>query len=502
MLLGLSAPALGTNLLESAQPGFPLISKVAIDAPSAARMQTLQSAGLDLTARDAQGRVEGHLRPADIAWAQSQGFAVEVLVDDLYADFYQRHGGILANNLADYSDYQQNVDELLNMESAYPALASTEVIGHSLENRAIYALKISDNVSVDEPEPEVLLMALHHSREPVSNETVLELARRLLGGYGSDPEMTFLVDHRETWIIPVVNPDGYVHVDDYDPYWRKNRRGNYGVDLNRNYGYKWGYDNWGSSPYQYDETYRGASAWSEPETQTIRDFVVGHKFTYAISFHTYGDYYLYPWGYYGGTTPDNEHFRDIAIEMRRNNHYTYGTTYQTLYAVNGECTDWFYGDQNMKPKIFAYTVEIGYDFWPNRNDIAALVEENMDPTFYFIDQSGGLHDGDIPLTLSNTPAVIERGQQVSWDVHATNVSGVTLFADSWLVATASSLPPQGKTVMLMSNVRIPAGFDATVQMSQPMPEGAPTGNYTITQRVGDFDTQEIYGEDSFQAQVN
>ena len=241
-LAALSAAPLfvSATTTESAEPGFPLLSKVAIEASSSSRLDQLLAGGLDLTAFDAQGRIEGLLRPAEIAWARELGFRLEVVVEDVYADFYRRHGAIAGNNLSDYSDYQQNVDELAALEAAHPTIASTDVIGVSIEGRGIYALKISDNVATSEPEPEVLLMAIHHAREPVSNETVLELARRLLGGYGSDPEMTFLVDHREIWIIPIVNPDGYVYVDDSDPMWRKNRRGGYGVDINRNYGFQWG----------------------------------------------------------------------------------------------------------------------------------------------------------------------------------------------------------------------------------------------------------------------
>jgi murein tripeptide amidase MpaA len=501
-LLCLAAASRPAAAVESAQPGFPLRAKVAIEAPLPAQRVLLQSAGLDLAAVDRLGRVEALLDPEEIAWVEGQGMAVETLVADIYADFYQRHGTVLGNNLADYSDYQQNVDELLAMEAAYPQLARTEVIGSSIEGRAIYALKISDRVDTDEPEPEVLLMAIHHAREPVSNETVLELSRRLLGGYGSDPQMTFLVDHREIWVVPIVNPDGYAYVDDVDPYWRKNRRGGYGVDINRNYSYKWGYDNWGSSGYKWDETYRGTAPWSEPETAAIRDLVEGHLFTYALTFHTYGDYYLYPWGYKWGSTPDDSHFRSIAQEMSRDNHYTYGTTAATLYPVNGECADWLYGEQSTKGKIFGFTVEIGYDFWPNRNDIPALVEENMEPTFYFLEQAGGLHDGDLPLTLSNTPSSIQPGQSVSWDAHATNIGGEHLTVDSWVVATAAVLPPQGATAMLVQNMSVSASYDQTVTVNAVMPANAPAGNYTFTQRVGDFATGEIYGEDSFQATVN
>ncbi len=119
-------------------------------------------------------------------------------------------------------------------------------------------VKISDNPNVNETEPEVLYTALHHAREPVGAMQMLFYMYYLLENYDNDPFIQALVDNTEMYFVPVVNPDGYVYNQTTNPngggMWRKNRRNNgsaglYGSDLNRNYGYMWGYDNNGSSPY-------------------------------------------------------------------------------------------------------------------------------------------------------------------------------------------------------------------------------------------------------------
>ena len=133
----------------------------------------------------------------------------------------------------------------------------------------------------------------------------------LTDGYGTDPEATFLVNEREIWFVPVVNPDGYVWNEVTDPsgggLWRKNRRDNpstcEGVDINRNYGYQWGGS--GASPDECDETYRGTAAWSEPETRAVRDFVSSRRFVTADSYHSNAALVLYPWGYTVAPPPDS-----------------------------------------------------------------------------------------------------------------------------------------------------------------------------------------------------
>ena len=153
----------------------------------------------------------------------------------------------LDDSLGLYHTYGEMESTLTALETAYPGLAKLDVMGTSIEGRNIYVLEISDNVLVSEDEPEVLIMGNHHAREIMSVEIPLKFAEYLLENYGVDPTVTEMIDNREIYIAPMINPDGHVYVQQNhsgssDYWWRKNRRdngdGSFGVDLNRNYSYK------------------------------------------------------------------------------------------------------------------------------------------------------------------------------------------------------------------------------------------------------------------------
>ena len=174
------------------------------------------------------------------------------------------------------------------MKIQYPNLISTKIsIGNSIENRPIYTVKISDNPEIDENEPEILYTALHHAREPQSMMQMIYFMYYLLENYNTDPSVQYLVNNRELYFIPVVNPDGYEYNRTTNPsgggMWRKNRRnngGSYGVDLNRNYGpyTYWNAPNGGSSTTPSSDTYRGTAPFSEPETNSIKNFLASREF--------------------------------------------------------------------------------------------------------------------------------------------------------------------------------------------------------------------------------
>ncbi len=192
---------------------------------------------------------------AEVEELKASGYQVEVTIDDL-ASFYQKRMQ-KALTMGGYHTYSETGAALDSIHNQYPSITTSKIIiGYSLEGRAIWGMKISDNPGVNENEPEVLYTALIHAREPIGIEILLYFMRYLCQNYGSDSEVTYLVNNRELWFIPIINPDGYEFNRSNSPQgggmWRKNRRlntgGTYGVDLNRNFGYQWGYDNYGSSP--------------------------------------------------------------------------------------------------------------------------------------------------------------------------------------------------------------------------------------------------------------
>lgn len=279
-----------------------------------------------------------------------------------------------------------------SMYALYPNIITQKFqIGTTLQGRPIYAVKISDNPNVNEDEPQVQFNALIHAREPQGMMTVMYYMYYLLENYGTDPEVTYLVNNREIYFIPCINPDGYEYNRQTNPsgggMWRKNRRqngdGSYGVDLNRNFGYMWGINNSGSSGTPSSDTYRGTAPFSEPETQAIRDFTNSKTFKTTLNYHTYSNLLLYPWGYVNTPTPDNDIFVEYSTDMVAYNGYENGQPPVILYDVNGSSDDWMYGEQTTKPKIFAMTPEVGSTgFWPSQGEIFPLAIENLKPNLY------------------------------------------------------------------------------------------------------------------------
>ena len=336
------------------------------------------------------------------------GLNYETLIDDVAKYYVERNIG-LSTNVDDYKDagdyevpenfefgsmsghatYDEVVANLDNMFSLFPGLITQkESIGQSIEGRDLWMVKISDNPNVNETEPEVLYTGIHHAREPESMMQLLFYMYYLLENYNTDDFIKTLVDNTEMYFVPVVNPDGYVYNQSTNPYgggmWRKNRRdnggGSYGVDPNRNYGYMWGYDNSGSSPDPYDETYRGTAAFSEPEIAAMRDFVNDHEFRLALNYHTYSNLLLYPWGWTSDLTPDEDIMNAYAEMMTQDSHYTFGPSSTTIYPTNGDANDWMYGEQLTKDKILSYTPELGGSddgFWCPVDRIIPIAQENM-----------------------------------------------------------------------------------------------------------------------------
>lgn len=280
------------------------------------------------------------------------------------------------------------------MASLYPNLITVkQPLSNTLttvEGRPIYYVKISDNPNLSEPEPEVLYTALHHCREPNGMAAVIYYMWYLLENYATNTDIQQLVNNTEMYFVPCVNPDGYVFNEMTDPngggMWRKNRQqfpgGEYGVDLNRNYGVQWGFDDVGSSPDPAEDTYRGPSAFSENETQMISAFCQQHNFKLALNYHTYSNLLIYPWGYIPDYyTPDSALYKNYGDILTTYNKYAAGTANQTVgYMVNGSSDDWMYGEQTLKPKTFAMTPEIGSaddGFWPQQSRIVDLCKENM-----------------------------------------------------------------------------------------------------------------------------
>jgi hypothetical protein len=282
-------------------------------------------------------------------------------------------------------------DEIQAVAAARPGIVRVFSIGQSAHGRELWAAEISDNVGVNEGEPEVMFDALHHAREHLTAEMALYTFHLLTDNYGANgalgQRVTRIVNTRRVWIVFMVNPDGLVWDLGGGPYggghyraWRKNRQptpgsGRIGTDLNRNYGYGWGCCG-GSSGSPRSDNYRGPSPWSAPEVRAVRDFVVSRRDPLGrqrigthITFHTAGEQVLWPYGYTLTNLPrdmtwlDFKALRRIGIDMAETNGYTPMQS-SDLYITDGDQIDWMYA----RERIFSYT----FDLYPTKRKDSTL----------------------------------------------------------------------------------------------------------------------------------
>ncbi|MBP7239849.1 MAG: immune inhibitor A, partial [Saprospiraceae bacterium] len=290
------------------------------------------------------------------------------------------------------------LDQLDIMAFLYPGLISVrKPIGNfkTWQNNSIYVVKISDHPETDEDEPQILYTGLHHARELISVSQMVYYMWYLLENYDNDPVIKQILDHTELYFVPVVNPDGmnynvagYNAADDvFERNHRKNMRDNDGngvfdpeidgVDLNRNYGYEWGFDDEGSSSFEGSDTYRGPSQFSEPEVKAIEYLCNTHDFKIALNHHSYGNLLIYPWGFNDQATQDSVIFSNYADIMTQLNRFVYGKGSETVgYTTNGDSDDWMYGEHG----IYSMTPEVGDPddgFYPPKDRIIPLCQSTL-----------------------------------------------------------------------------------------------------------------------------
>lgn len=242
-------------------------------------------------------------------------------------------------------------EEIVKTGQAHPDLTKVVSIGKTLQGKDILALKISKGAkkSKDGSKPSTLYMSNQHAREWITPEMTRRLMHHYLDNYGKDQRITKLVNSTELWFVLSANPDGYdfTHAAQANRQWRKNLRDvdgdgkiapGDGVDLNRNFAYKWGYDNEGSSPDASNETYRGTGPMSEPETKALDRFEKRIGFTYGINYHSAAELILYGVGWQVATpTPDDVLYKALAGTPEKPAVPGYHPQVSSeLYTTNGE----------------------------------------------------------------------------------------------------------------------------------------------------------------------
>ncbi|MBI5404377.1 MAG: immune inhibitor A [Ignavibacteriae bacterium] len=391
-------------------------SKVKIFLNSPADIQSLISKGIsaDEFWGGAKDGIILVLNSYEMAQLYGTGFRYQILVNDM-DKYYKEMPEPSAQDIAKsrelmHSDgingytlgtmkgahtYSEIIRVLDTLTLLFPNIVSAKFsVGLSQENRTLWGIKISDNPNVNESstEPVIYYDGLHHAREPMSSEVQLYYMYWLCENYASNPEAAYLVNNREIFFLPCVNPDGYVYNQTTNPNggggWRKNRRnngGSYGVDLNRNYSYGWGLNS-GSSGTPSSDTYRGPSAFSEPETQGVRDFLLLRHPKIALSIHSVAGSILNPYSYCD-TAIRYDLYADFSSDFGPTNQYLYGTVNEMLaYYSSGTTRDFMH-----VTGTYGWTVEIsGTDFWPATTEIIPLNNLNL-PMMKYISWVGGAY---------------------------------------------------------------------------------------------------------------
>ncbi len=405
-----------------------------------------------------------------------------------------------SDGVTDYHTYDEMVTELNQVVADHSSIVSLVSIGSTYEGRDIWAMKISDNPQIEEDEPEVYFNCMHHAREWLTLEFCLYVIEVLTDGYGVNMTITDMVNGRQLWIIPNVNPDGRTYDGGDDPTsyrnWRKNRSpngdGTYGTDLNRNYGWMWG--GAGASDQTGWLTYRGSEPFSELETSAIRDFVKQHDFVFAISYHTYSQLILYPWGNTEDVTEDDHILSTLATEMSNRITNKEGSSYpgytpqkaSDLYLTSGSDDDWLYGEMG----IYSFTFEL----YPHRNDagpavsfpyngfhpredkILPVCEDNLGAALFLLEIA------DKPFQVMNHMSLSAEVERITIPRNETGSFNITVLndgKDSDLYSlTHSSLP--GWTISLDENSpALASGQETQVTLTVQVPSFATSGEHFI-----------------------
>ncbi|XP_048253733.1 carboxypeptidase A1-like [Haliotis rufescens] len=305
-------------------------------------------------------------------------------------------------NYAVYHPMSEIYQWMSDTQAVYSSYVTIMDIGSTNDGNDIKALKVS--VSSDANRPAVFIESALHAREWVSPASVLWMTNELLQQYGTDADVTAILDEFDIYIIPVVNVDGYIYswLSSNTRLWRKNRddprsakeirSGCIGTDLNRNFRIRWAAKN-GASPDPCSVTYKGSRGFSELETRAMTNFVksIGNRVAF-VDIHSYGQLLLYPLGYRGGRTIDDMDFRasaqaaTAAITAVHGTNFIYGSVYSIIQKVTGDSIAYMYKKAVIKYSVALELRDRGtYGFLLPADQIIPTGEETLAGILAFLD---------------------------------------------------------------------------------------------------------------------
>ena len=342
-------------------------SLIKVTLPDSHARQQLLSGGYDVVEwREDYASVVAW--PGDFLRLETAGFSWEIVIEDLESHYASRFDPE-ADDMGGYATWDEIVAWEDEFVSLYPDIcAGPDTIGYGLEGRALRMLKISDNPWIDEDEPEIFLNAAIHAREVITPLILMNFAELLAQNYGSDQRITDIVNDREIWLLPVVNPDGYAYNYELAPegggMWRKNKRRIddelFGVDLNRNFPFNWGREDHGASLSPGSLVYCGEDPGSEPETRAYMDFLNGHEFSVVMNYHSFTNCVYLPCNPYWLPSPYKASYYSLGRYIME----TIG--WPVLQSgLSGGATEWC--ENNADYHTVAFLLEVGNaedGFWP------------------------------------------------------------------------------------------------------------------------------------------
>ncbi len=354
--------------------------EVRVFTAHASDIQKIRSLGLDFEPAAADGScVRMYLIPADLKLLQTSHLHYEITIPDMNSHFAHFWDNPMVP--AGYYTYEEIISIADSLATHFPAICKKVIWGTSMGGRQLAALKISDNVDIDEPEPEIMFDGGIHGDEIGGSQNVIMFARDLCLGYGSDPILTDLINTREIWLYLMVNPDGRVAMSRYN---------NNGVDCNRDNGYMW---NGEGNSY---------GAFSQVETKALRNGILDNQFVVYTNYHSGSEVLSYPWSYRAEPPRDYVHINQLAGVYAGASGYpalAYGQGYTIMYAINGSTKDFQYGSLGN----IGWSIEISIDKQPPASLISYYYNANKPAMIEIIKECGWGVSGMVTDSVTGEP---------------------------------------------------------------------------------------------------
>jgi len=434
---GVLTPEVKAKVAQAWQPR--LLVRVHLNSPQ--DIVALEDMALDFATLRVADHAEVVVTPGELAEIRRRGFRTEVI---------QREEDVLPIP-PDYHTVDETWVTLDSLHRLYPGITKLDTCGYSHRFRLpIPRFVISRNVGMREDEAAALLTGMTHAREPIGNEICLYTIQWILRNYPDSARARRYVDSMDLHFVPITNPEGFKYITDsslVNPWWRKNLRDNAnnggpidpnydGVDLNRNYNWRW---TSGGSTDPANWTYRGPSPASESEIQALVTLATQRKYVVGISYHSYGYQILYPLSFSGRYAPDDATLTEIAQNLGTQ----IGGYAPSRLGGSNQSSVWFYGQLGM----YDFLIETARSFIPSPESIAIESQKNFRGLTYLLDRSfrsgvtGHVRDS---LTLQPLLATVE-------------VTGLT--GDSIVPRTSDSL--YGRFYRLLRNGTYTMRFSKT-----------------------------------------